>query len=82
MPRAITCILSTAEISFERALFIRDGGDVTLRDMASRFVCIECGKSVRPHKEGGNAAAHFEHLNRNADCPLSHKAIDEKKPTA
>jgi hypothetical protein len=53
-----------------------------LRDMASRFVCIECGKSVRPHKEGGNAAAHFEHLNRNADCPLSHKAIDEKKPTA
>lgn len=50
---------------------------VDLRDRSSvrpDFRCIECDEPVRAHKAGGHVAAHFEHLNRNANCSLSHRA--------
>lgn len=37
--------------------------------------CPECRKRVRAHRKAkdGSTAAHFEHLQRNPDCSLSHK---------
>lgn len=32
------------------------------------FRCVECGEPVRPHRSPGR---HFEHVERNPDCPLS-----------
>ena len=34
------------------------------------FLCPECRKPVKPHKDGMQGP-HFEHLKRNHDCPLS-----------
>jgi hypothetical protein len=34
------------------------------------FLCPECHCPVRPH---GGTSPHFEHTERNPDCPLSHK---------
>jgi hypothetical protein len=38
------------------------------------FRCIECNQPVRPHRSGGHASAHFEHMERNPDCSQSHVA--------
>ena len=32
---------------------------------------LECEQAVRPHKSGGNGAAHFKHPSRNLQCNLS-----------
>jgi hypothetical protein len=68
MPKAITCVLNKKVIGVDEAL--------NLRDTANRkpdFRCVDCGKAVRPHRAGGDGAAHFEHLERNPACPLSHR---------
>jgi hypothetical protein len=69
MPRATSCKLSGIEIGVEEALGKRQDG-LRGRDVPN-FRCVHCGEAVRPHRDGGNAAAHFEHLRRNAACPLS-----------
>lgn len=70
MPRATTCFYEKNEISVEKALEIKEA--TKPRDKINlRFECTECGKPVRPHKSGGNMAAHFEHLMRNPTCNLS-----------
>jgi len=38
---------------------------------APDFKCVHCHEAVRPHRDGGHTAAHFEHLSRNPACPLS-----------
>lgn len=38
------------------------------------FECIECGQPVRAHSSGGHTKAHFEHLQRNSKCSLSHNS--------
>jgi 5-methylcytosine-specific restriction enzyme A len=70
MPTALTCLYNDVAIDVDDALSLKDG-DVNLA--ADAFRCVECGQAVRPHRTGGNASAHFEHLDRNPYCSLSHK---------
>ena len=72
MPTALTCIYMGRAITIGEAVSIKDGNQNLHTDA---FVCTECGQPVRPHRSGGNASAHFEHLSRNADCSLSHKSF-------
>jgi hypothetical protein len=68
MPRATTCVLNGEVIDVVEAL--RRKSRLT-PSMTADFRCTECGKGVRPHKDGGHGAAHFEHLRRNAECSRS-----------
>lgn len=70
MAMATECFYEGKTISVREALLIRDKTPVRNRKYLG-FGCIECKKPVRPHKEGGYAEAHFEHLSRNPDCRLS-----------
>jgi hypothetical protein len=73
MPRATTCLSGGKRTSVESALDQRNAA--TRRGSARLdFRCVDCGKPVRPHKAGGRAEAHFEHLERNPHCPLSDPA--------
>ena len=66
VPKAITCTLNGNEIDVANALQMR------ARGASPVFRCIECGESVRPHKQGTTGqAAHFEHNSKNPLCPLS-----------
>jgi len=69
MPRAITCLHDGKEITVEAALELRKQAKLGHRKLI--FLCVECHERVRPHKEGGQAQAHFEHLHRNSSCPRS-----------
>jgi len=73
MPKATTCLLNKKTTGIEDALRLNDE---TKRRGQPRpdFKCVECRKGVRPHRDGGHAAAHFEHHERNAACTLSHRA--------
>lgn len=70
MAKATTCTLGRREIGIDEALELRDQN---LKDGGPRpdFRCVECDESVRAHKEGGGAEAHFEHFRRNPNCRLS-----------
>jgi len=70
MARAEKSIMEEKEITVEKALIISDAWP-SRRRKSLGFRCIECGKAVRPHKAGGNGAAHFEHMERNPQCQLS-----------
>ena len=70
MARANECNFNGKVISVENALEIRDATTAGKRKFLG-FECLECGQAVRPHKSGGNGAAHFEHLIRNPQCALS-----------
>ena len=70
MPRATTCLLNGNVIGVKDALDYRENARLRGKPTPD-FRCIECHEFVRPHREGGNAAAHFEHLRRNPDCSLS-----------
>jgi hypothetical protein len=73
MPMATSCKLNGKNVSVDKAVDLRDDAR---RQRASDpdFRCHICKKPVRPHKAGPNNAAHFEHLDRNPKCPLSHRA--------
>ena len=63
MPTSDTC-----NIRVDLALALVD----TMRAVGAspsdgHFRCPECGEPVRPHR---SAEPHFEHLERNPDCPL------------
>lgn len=66
MPTSTTCIWNGRETSVEEALELRGQEDAPV------FLCVSCGERVRPHSGGGHVGAHFEHFNRNRECPLSH----------
>lgn len=68
MPTMTTCIFSGQVIDIHSAIDIKDTGRVAQPD----FRCTECNQPVRAHRDGGLAAAHFEHLERNPDCSQSH----------
>jgi len=70
MPRMTKCILDGKEIGVDEALRLRDESRRGKR-LVPHFVCDKCGRPVRPHKAGGYAEAHFEHLERNSGCPQS-----------
>lgn len=68
MPLATTCRLNGEVIDVHEAL--RRKSRVT-RSGRVDFRCVECDQAVRPHRDGGHGAAHFEHLRRNRKCSLS-----------
>ena len=70
MPKATTCKLENAEISIEAALRLRDQAKHKCEPRPD-FKCIDCNNDVNPFRESRYGSAHFEHLRRNADCPLS-----------
>jgi HNH endonuclease len=72
MATSTTCFLNGIEISVERALEIKKSG------VAANFRCLECGELVRAHSGGGHTRAHFEHLQRNFNCSLSHNSKSYK----
>ena len=72
MARATTCLFEDREIDVAEALQLRDGGG---SNVALDFRSGECGKPVRPHRAGGTAAAHFEHLIVNSGCSRSHASV-------
>ena len=73
MARATTCHLDDRLINVAVAIDQRDLAREQGRE-SPYFRCRECGRPVRPHKESGYGAAHFEHLERNPNCPLSDPA--------
>lgn len=68
MPTMTSCTLDGQAIDIDTAIDMRDAGN------RPDFRCNECGQAVRPHRSGGHAPAHFEHLERNPDCSQSHVA--------
>lgn len=70
MPKITTCLLNGRVIEVEDALDLRNA-----TDERPDFRCTGCGQAVRAQKSGGNAAAHFEHLERNPDCPHRHRSV-------
>ncbi len=65
-----TCLLNEQIIDIVSAIDLKDSGGIPHPD----FRCTECAQPVRPHRSGGHAAAHFEHLERNPNCSQSHVA--------
>lgn len=72
MPKATSCLLNKKSIEVEEALELRDEAK-RLGQPRPDFRCVDCQKAVRPHRSGGGGSAHFEHLERNPACPLSHR---------
>ena len=70
MPRASTCLPDGAPVEVGEALHRRNEARMR-RQPRPDFRCLVCKQPVRPHAEGRQGAAHFEHLERNADCNLS-----------
>jgi hypothetical protein len=71
MAKMTTCLFQGTSISISDALSRRDDAK-NRRLSAPHFECQECKKPVRAHKSGGNAQAHFEHLEANQDCSQSY----------
>lgn len=71
MPTSITCIYEGKEIAVDEAVRI-NSDSVGTNSERPLFICISCGERVRPHRSGGQTQAHFEHFQRNDECPLSH----------
>ncbi len=70
LPLAIEAIYEGERIGIAKALEIRS--QYKGKDFKTPFTCVSCGRSIRAHKDGGGAA-HFEHMARNPQCPLSYK---------
>ena len=68
--RAASCILDRKVVNIDDALKLRDSAKEEGRPNPE-FRCEECGAPVRAFKAGGNAAAHFEHVEANRDCTRS-----------
>jgi hypothetical protein len=69
MPTMTSCTLNGQAIDIDAAIDMKD-----LAGNHPDFRCNECNQPVRPHRSGGHASAHFEHLERNPDCSQSHVA--------
>lgn len=80
MPTATKCKLEQREINVREAIQLREIARSDDRPIPA-FICTECGRPVRPHRGGGHTPPHFEHLRRNKNCTLSHKAT-HKNSTA
>ncbi|WP_423193710.1 DUF3883 domain-containing protein [Cupriavidus sp. H18C2] len=81
MATATLCKLEQRKINVHEAIRLRQIARAAKRPMPA-FTCTECARPVRPHKGGGHTPAHFEHLHRNRNCSLSHKAAHQKPAAA
>lgn len=68
--------LAGQDIDIERALQMRDDAREGYQ-LDPDFRCPECHGAVRPHRAGRREPerhpAHFEHLERDSECKLSHR---------
>ena len=71
-PRATTCMLDGTIIDVQDAIDFRNNPNP--KKVGFDFRCVECAQPVRPHKDGKNVSAHFEHHKRNTNCRLSDPA--------
>jgi hypothetical protein len=72
MPKMTSAILGDKRVGIDEAIRLWD--EAKKRKTVKPFLqCDECRQSVRPHKSGGNMAAHFEHHERNSECSQSHR---------
>ena len=78
MPTAIECLYQGERIDVDLAISLKRSGSSAAKTSGS-FLCLECGEPVRPHRGGGHALAHFEHLSRNSDCSLSHRMRETER---
>ena len=72
MPKMTYARSSGKRVSIEAALEQRELAKKS-KTLMPKYLCLECGNLVRPHKAGPNNPAYYEHLNRNKECSLSHK---------
>ena len=70
MAKMTTCLVKGKVVGIAEALTDRDLARAR-KAAPSEYKCVECNNPVRPHKSGGQAGAHFEHLERNRACRLS-----------
>ncbi len=68
MPKIQQCLISI-ELANSLADVVKALG-VKVPGGELGFLCPGCEQPLRPH---GGTSPHFEHTERNADCPLSHK---------
>jgi rubredoxin len=67
MARATECLITVRDA-------IRIRGPLSQAEISNVFRCPVCKKLVKPLQESETNAAHFEHIKRNLDCPLSEKS--------
>ena len=79
MPTATACFYDGKAIEVDKAIALKQRAKAD-NNVVPLFTCLECHERVRPHRGGGHAPAHFEHLKRNADCSLSHVARKRNRP--
>ena len=72
MPKMTYARSGGKKVSIEFALKQRELAKKS-KSLMPKYLCVECGNLVRPHRAGEKNQAHFEHLNRNKKCSLSHK---------
>jgi len=68
MPKATECLI-TAELAVQLRDMFRKSG----KRLGKVFRCKVCNSPVKPMVESSFGKAHFEHIDRNLDCPLSDK---------
>lgn len=69
MAKTTTCLVKGKVVGIAEAVTDRDLARAR-KAAPSEYKCVECNNPVRPHKSGGQAGAHFEHLERNRACRL------------
>lgn len=72
MAKIVRALLGSEVINADYGISLRDTARMT-RKKDPDFRCTECQHPVRVHRAGGHTPAHFEHLERNEECSLSHK---------
>jgi hypothetical protein len=71
-------------IAIDKALRLRQLLKASGQSIPKLFICKHCKRPVKPLDEGRAknsgriAPAHFEHLKRNIDCPLSDKTTAKR----
>jgi hypothetical protein len=75
MPKIPYSLLAGERVTVEQAITLRDDARESSRPDPD-FRCPECDGGVRPHRAGHREPdrypAHFEHLERDRNCDLSH----------
>ena len=78
VPKATTCVLDEREVEIDDAIDLNADAKGA-GQLQPDFRCTKCHEHVRPHRAGGKAAAHFEHLSRNPNCPLSDRLRPKRR---
>jgi hypothetical protein len=74
MPKIKDCLITASTALRVKKLMREHGHPVGKR----QFLCPSCKRPVQPITKNSAADAHFEHLERNLDCPSSDKRTAKK----